>query len=253
VRLLADDGAQPLAELEDAARDAAAEVMGWRDMVADHERTLARCEERLARLVQVEAEAITARARVTELQGQLDLLVALEKAYGRDGIPALIIENAAIPQLEVEASRILAELGTPYRVELRTERALKSGEGSRDTLDVIVVGELGERPYETFSGGERTRINLALRIALARLLAHRRGAESRLLAIDEPEYLDEPGTARLAEVLRGLSGDFDRILLVSHVPGLRDAFDQTLNVVKDGARSRVDTGVEQIEREAVAA
>jgi hypothetical protein len=48
-----------------------------------------------------------------------------EKAYGRDGIPALIVENAAIPQLELEANRILGELGgatAGCRVELRTQR-----------------------------------------------------------------------------------------------------------------------------------
>src|SRR5581483_6791528 len=112
----------------------------------------------------------------------------------------------------------------------------------RETLDIVIVTSAGERPYETFSGGERTRLNLALRIALARLLAHRRGAESRLLAIDEPEFLDEAGVARLADVLRGLSGDFDRVLLVSHHPTLAASFDQTIAVVKDGDRSRVDVG-----------
>jgi len=106
-----------------------------------------------------------------------------------------------------------------------------------------VLADAGERPYETFSGGERTRINLALRIALARLLAHRRGAESRLLAIDEPEFLDEQGTAALVDVLRDLQADFDRILLISHVPALRDSFDQVLTVSKDGSRSRIDTGM----------
>lgn len=185
------------------------------------EETEAAREERSARLVEVEA------------------LATLARAYGRDGIPSLIIANAAIPAIETEAARILAELGTAYRIELRTERALASG-GTADALDVIVQTDAGERPYETFSGGERTRLNLALRIALARLLAHRRGAESRLLAIDEPEYLDGPGTAALAGVLKGLAGDFERVYLISHVPDLRDAFDATVEVVKgDDGLSRI--------------
>jgi exonuclease SbcC len=244
--LLPEDGALSLPELDEQVRDLNALIVGFRNAVTTAVEILARCDERLDRMNRL-AEAVKLNeGRRDELYTELDLLANLERAYGRDGIPALIVENSAIPQIEVEASRILGELGTSYRVELRTERALKSGEGTRDTLDVIVIGDAGERPYETFSGGERTRINLALRIALARLLAHRRGAESRLLAIDEPEYLDEPGTAKLADVLRGLaqSGDFERVYLVSHVPGLRDAFDQTITVVKDGNRSRIDTGVE---------
>jgi exonuclease SbcC len=202
---------------------------------------IARLEERLAHADKIAAELGTSRTQRAEIQADLDELLDLEKAYGRDGIPALIVETAAIPSIETEANRILAELGTSYRVELRTEAALKSGDGLKDTLDVVVIADGGERPYETFSGGERTRINLALRLALAELLATRRGAESRLLAIDEPEFLDEAGTMRLADVLRGLneSGKFDRVMLISHVPTLRDALDVSIEVVKDGNRSRI--------------
>ena len=112
----------------------------------------------------------------------------------------------------------------------------------RDTLQVVVIDQDGnEADYaEGCSGGEQTRIGLALRIALARLLAHRRGAESRLLALDEPSYLDQAGMAALLDVLRGLESDFDVILLVSHVAELRDALDQTLVVVKESGRSRID-------------
>jgi DNA repair exonuclease SbcCD ATPase subunit len=146
---------------------------------------------------------------------RLDLLKLAERAYGRDGIPALIVENAAIPQIETEANRILDELGGHRycRIELRTQRALKTSRAPRDARHRHPHTDAGERPYETFSGGERTRLNLALRIALARLLAHRRGAESRLLAIDEPEFLDEPlVTALIArDVVATRVGAFGRM------------------------------------------
>lgn len=202
-------------------------------------------QERLSQHAAREEQAGSDLAERARRQSELDLLVIVERAFGPDGIPALIVENAAIPSIEVEANRILTELGgttAGCRVELRTDRE-KSGGGVRDdVLDVVVVTDAGERAYETFSGGERTRLNLALRIALARLLATRRGAESRLLAIDEPEFLDEDGTAALVDVLRGLEqqGVFDRIYLVSHVPALRDSFDTTITVVKENDRSRIE-------------
>jgi DNA repair protein SbcC/Rad50 len=200
----------------------------------------ARLEERLAQIRTAEEQLAEAAIETAGLHEQAELAAALERAFGPNGIPMLVVENAAIPYLETEATRILAELGTSFRVELRTQAQLKSAEGVRDSLDVIVLTEQGERPYETFSGGERTRLNLALRIALARLLAHRRGADSRLLCIDEPEFLDEAGTAALVDVLRGLQDDFYRVYLISHVPALRDSFDEVLTVVKDAdGRSRV--------------
>lgn len=209
-------------------------------------------EERLAQLTARSEQLEQDLAAREQLQAEIDLLAILERAYGPDGIPALIVENAAIPSIEVEANRILVALGgttAGCRVELRTDRAKKDGNVRDDVLDVVVVTEAGERPYETFSGGERTRLNLALRIALARLLATRRGAESRVLAIDEPEFLDEDGTAALVDVLRELEQQsvFDRVYLVSHVPALRDSFDVVLNVVKDETgRSHVAGALEAV-------
>ena len=202
---------------------------------------LARVETSLVIAQRQAADLERAKAEHAELVAERDLLATLERAFGRDGIPALIVEVSAIPTLEAEANRILAELGTPYRIELRTQRALKSGDGLADTLDVVVIGDAGERAYETFSGGERSRLNVALRLALARLLANRRGAESRVLVLDEVEFLDEVGQASLVAVLLSMRDRFDRILVVSHVSGLRDApLDAVLSVVKEDGRSRIE-------------
>jgi DNA repair protein SbcC/Rad50 len=189
----------------------------------------------LDRIVALEEELAALVAQRNADAVELGRLETLERAYGRDGIPAMIVENVAIPSIERDANRILDDLGAGVRLELRTERALQSG-GLKDALDVIVQTDTGDRPYETFSGGERTRINLALRIGLARLMAHRRGSESRMLVIDEPEYLDENGTAALLGVLRGLVADFDRVWLISHVSELRTAaVDQTIVISKNDA------------------
>lgn len=199
---------------------------------------LIRAESALEAAQTVAADLAEARAVREELTAEIEILTTLERAYGRDGIPSLIVEASAIPQIEAEANRILSELGTAYRVELRTQRELKSSDGLADTLDVVVIGEAGARAYETFSGGERSRLNVALRIALARLLAHRRGAESRVLVLDEVEYLDEAGQAALAGVLLELSrSEFDKVVTVSHATTLRDVFDNCITVEKVDGRS----------------
>lgn len=243
-----------LAAITAAGSQARANLNRSREQHQQHTATVARLEERLTQILQAEQRLAANADRTCDLQAEVDLCVLLEKAYGRDGVPALVIENSAIPYIETEAARILAALGgstAACTIELRTQAALKTGDGLRDTLDVIIVGDQGARAYETFSGGERTRINLALRIALARLLAHRRGAESRLLAIDEPEFLDEAGTAALVDVLRGLQSDFDRVYLISHVPALRDSFDEVISVVKDDSgRSIIEAAL--VTAEAVA-
>jgi exonuclease SbcC len=219
-----------------AATDALTRIRGIQEQLG-YER--ARLDERLDRIRQAEQTLAQGRQERDQLHERLDVAAVLERAFSPNGIPMLIVEATAVPYLEAEATRILAELDTEYRIELRTQAELKTGDGLRDTLDVIVYTLDGERAYETFSGGERTRLNLALRIALARLLAHRRGAESRLLCIDEPEFLDDDGIAALVDVLAGLEDDFDRLYLISHVPALRDSFDEVVAVERTGAGSTI--------------
>lgn len=172
------------------------------------------------------------------LTQKANLLKTLEEAYGRNGIPALILESQAIPQLETEAQRVVDELGLPYRIELLTQKENKTG-GVRDTLDVVVHEPNGVRRYETYSGGEKTRLELALRIALARLIAQRSTTQVGMLALDEPSFLDASGHNQLANVLRSLT-EFRTIVLVSHDEALVDAFDQKVMVVRDERGSQIE-------------
>lgn len=226
-----------VASLERRVRNAEAKLASERGQLEVLVRAAENAQARLEALVEVAEQASVQRKAWAEAGKRAAVCEALARAFGPDGIPALIIENAAIPMIEAEANRVVAELGRSYRFELRTERALKTRKGTTEALDIIVYADGTEAAYEDFSGGEQTRLNLALRIGLARLLAGRRGAEVGLLAIDEPSYLDEAGFERLAQVLRGLQAEFPCILVVSHIPALRDAFDAVLAVSGGG-----DTG-----------
>jgi len=213
-----------------------------RTALAEIQQRQARLEQQIETLTELEAAVATSRTEVAGKQREIDLLKLAERAFGRDGIPALIVESV-IGVIESETNRLLEAMptsdGETFRVELRTQRALKTAEHLKETLDVIVYDADGERPYETYSGGEQARLNICLRIALALLLADRRGAESRLLVCDELEYLDQLGQEQLIDVIQSVSGRFDRTIVVSHHPGIRDAFDNTLRIVKDNGVSRV--------------
>lgn len=236
--------------LEDTVAEARMMVTARRATLDEAKVAVIRVEEQLARVRQAESELAVLRAATLARQTELDLLKLAERAYGRDGIPVLLVESV-IPQIEAEANRILEQMptsdGVVFTVELRTQRALKTdADKVRETLDILVSDPDGERAYETFSGGERARLNIALRIALARLLAHRRGAESRLLAIDELEYLDLQGQEHLVDVVKGVAADFDKVIIVSHSPNVRDSFDHTIEIEKRDGVSRVVGDREQV-------
>jgi DNA repair protein SbcC/Rad50 len=203
--------------------------------------TVARCDERIDRLDKIAAGVTGAMTRRDELHSELTVLTNLERACGPNGVPALILETVAIPQIETEASRILSRLGGPaYAVELRTLREKKTG-GIADTLDIVCLTQTGDAPYETFSGGERARIAFALRLSLAQLLANRQGSPTGLLVIDELEGLDPEGISALVDVLEDLQQQIPKIIVVSHQAELRDAFGRTLELENVDGRSRVVT------------
>ena len=160
------------------------------------------------------------------------LFEQLVTAFGKRGIQAMIIENA-VPELQEEANQLLGRM-TEGRMHLtlHTQRDNKKG-GVSETLDIRIADELGTRKYEMFSGGEGFRVNFALRIALSKLLARRAGAKLQTLVIDEGfGTQDGLGRERLIEVINAIQDDFSKIIIITHIQELKDAFPVQIEVEK---------------------
>jgi len=154
-------------------------------------------------------------------------------AFGRNGIQALVIEQA-IPELEEYANHLLGKM-TDHRMNIRleTQRENSSGGEPRETLDIRISDELGTRSYETYSGGEAFRVNFALRLGLSKLLSSRAGAPMPTLFIDEGfGTQDSYGLERLVEAIRMIQDDFQRIIVITHMQELKEVFPVRIEVSK---------------------
>jgi exonuclease SbcC len=117
-------------------------------------------------------------------------------------------------------------------VKIETQRETQKGD-TLETLDIKISDELGTRNYEMFSGGEAFRINFSIRIALSRLLARRKGAPLPTLIIDEGfGTQDTVGIEKLREAITSIQDDFEKILVITHIEELRDAFPARIDVIK---------------------
>jgi exonuclease SbcC len=185
-----------------------------------------------ARGVEWARERDKLREELKDAQQQIWIYQRLDEAFGKDGIQALIIENA-VPQIEKEANAILSQL-TDNRIQISFEslRDLKKG-GTRETLDVKISDEIGERSYHLYSGGEAFRTDFALRIALSKVLAMRSGTRLRTLFIDEGfGTQDQQGLEQLVEAIQIISRNFDKVLVVTHLEQLKAAFPVQIEVTK---------------------
>ena len=179
------------------------------------------------------------RAALRERAGQLK---QLEEAFGKNGVPALLIEQA-LPQIESKANQILERLsGGDMSVRFLTQREYKdrSRDDLRETLDIQIQDRAGVRDYEMFSGGESFRINFAIRLALSHVLAQRAGARLQTLVIDEGfGSQDQVGRQRLVEAINLVRDDFQKILVITHIEQLKDVFTSQLLVEKTPRGSTV--------------
>jgi exonuclease SbcC len=169
----------------------------------------------------------------------------LSTAFGKNGIQALMIENV-LPQLEAETNQILSRLSAnQLHIQFVTQRAGKSKRASKtakliDTLDILIADARGTRPYETYSGGEAFRVNFAIRLALARLLANRSGTALQMLIVDEGfGTQDAEGCERLIAAINAIAPEFACILTVTHMPQFKEAFQARIEVTKTPTGSQL--------------
>lgn len=172
------------------------------------------------------------RATMTQ---QIARLKMLEKAFSKDGVPALLIEQA-LPEIETQANEILDRLSNGnMSVRFATQRQFKdkARDDRKETLDIIISDSAGEREYELFSGGEAFRVNFAIRLALSRVLAQRAGARLQTLVIDEGfGSQDAEGRQRLIEAIHLVQPEFAKILVITHLEELKEAFPARIEVEK---------------------
>ena len=166
----------------------------------------------------------------------------LERAFGKDGVPALLIEQA-LPEMETRANEVLDRLSNgSMSVRFMTQAGYKDKkrEDLKETLDIQISDGAGPRDYEMYSGGEAFRVNFAVRLALSQVLAGRKGARLQTLVIDEGfGSQDDQGRQRLIEAINLVKADFAKILVITHLDELKDAFPTRIEVTKDEHGSAV--------------
>jgi exonuclease SbcC len=223
-----------LAQAEKDYKDLHTSERELRDKLAVYQERLRNIKD----LKQKKKEKEEALSRLTEEES---IYKELADAFSKRGVQALLISQA-FPEIEIEANRLLGKM-TDNRLSLTLEsqREMKSKKGEAiETLDIKIADEMGTRNYEMFSGGEAFRIDLALRIALSKLLVRRAGASLPILIIDEGfGTQDSSGKERMVEAINSIQDDFEKIFVITHLEELKERFPVLINVYKTSEGSMI--------------
>jgi exonuclease SbcC len=221
-----------------------------RQELDDYISHLGRLEQVMLQLESLQTQYEEQQQELQTCKQQQRVYQELAQAFGKNGIQAMMIENV-LPQLEAETNQLLSRLSAnQLHVQFITQKAGRSSNAKKknakliDTLDILIADSRGTRAYETYSGGEAFRINFAIRLALAKLLAQRAGAALQLLIIDEGfGTQDAEGCDRLIASINTIASDFACILTVTHMPHLKEAFQARIEVNKTQQGSQVSLSI----------
>lgn len=227
------DVALQIAELDRTLRESQTELGELRQTEREANAELGRQQGILEACAQREDERVRLDEERKEAAREAFILKQTATAFGKDGIQALIIENA-IPELQDEANAILRRLSRNHmQISIESLREKATG-GVRETLDIKISDDRGTREYLMYSGGEAFRADFALRIALSKLLARRAGAQLRTLIIDEGfGTQDANGLEQMIDCIQTISEDFSKVLVVTHLEVIKNAFPTRIEVSKE--------------------
>jgi DNA repair protein SbcC/Rad50 len=179
--------------------------------------------------------------KIKQLKNEIVILAELGDVF--KNIPENILRRLR-PFIEKEGTDIINGLSDSELTALNIEE---------DTLNVGATTNGEVRPIHYFSGGQKTRINMALRVAISRILSRMPQTDEHTFAtmqtlfVDEGDFgnLDESGIRDAVNVIRNLTKEFDRVILISHVDAIREIFQgYTIEVRKTAAEESAILPVE---------
>jgi DNA repair exonuclease SbcCD ATPase subunit len=182
----------------------------------------------------------TARASLKTKAAERAHLEFWVRGFSPTGLPSFLLDSV-MPYLTERANHYLDALADgDIQMGFSTQRELKSAKGEfRDEIDIswIIEGKEGYPP----SGGQFKKMEIATDLALMDLAATREGGHLDLLCLDEClDGLDGEGRTRIIQLLQGLRKSRSTIYVISHDPGVAEAFERAAVVVKQDGVARLE-------------
>jgi len=130
--------------------------------------------------------------------------------------------------LEERINIVLKQM-SDFRIRLDTQKALADEEGVKEGLFITVINDHGEElPFQSYSGGEKVKITVAISEALASLMN-----QVGFRIMDENIVsLDRESTEGFVKVLTKLQDKFPQLFVISHLQEVKDIFEKKITINK---------------------
>lgn len=223
-----EDYARAEKDLEDELRKIQSEIENLTREAGSKRGELARLEKIIAEREQEIGELEKRISARPSLERSLRVLRILEKnIFGRDGLLSQKLIGILISRLEEEVNRSLEIFSRSFRISIDRN------------FEISVRTNGGSLPgISSLSGGERTMLAIAFRMALAKILL---GRLPGVMILDEPtQNLDAENKARLFEIIKNIAGVMRQVIVVTHDEEIIKKANRVVRVYNEDGVSRVE-------------
>jgi len=170
---------------------------------------------------------------IKELTNKVEGLKMLKDAFGSTGIQDILIEWS-LPKLEDKINEALSKT-SDFRITLSTQKDNITDGSAKDGLFITVINDVGEEmEYDNYSGGEKVKIKASISEGLASL------SKFGFRLLDELFIsLDDESSEKFIEVATNLKEEVSQLLVISHLPAVKDIFEDKIIIVKANGISKI--------------
>ena len=208
--------------------------------ITRQDQNIKNCEKNIDEIKKIMPEVKELKQQCTKIVEEENILTRLKnEVFHIRGAPFYAI-NKILPRIGKRASLILSDLTSQRFNNIRLAKIDKG-------FEINIRTKTGVRDIATFSGGERTQINAALRLAISEELSSLGKEDITDSGIKKTLFIDEGDLGSLDTLeaqqafvneLFKLSSRF-KIILITHISEIADQFPHSIQIVRDATgRSR---------------
>ncbi len=157
----------------------------------------------LERLDKLEAELKKLKSgELQKLGKEIEYWLLLQKAFSRDGIPAIELDYAGVAVTSITNELLANTFGSRFQIQFETTRITTEGK-QKETFEIKVFGNGTEKKLEMLSGGEAVWVDRAISEGISIYLSQKSGKEYLTSYSDEADGpLDPDNKDKFLKMMR---------------------------------------------------